>query len=379
MIVKRIGALCFLVSLTALLTLVGSILSGTSSVYAASNRTIFSHVYVLENTTGTNMIATFGRVTNGTLVFEGTTPIGGQGSGSSLHSQGSLQLSPDRRWLFAVDAGSNQISVLARDEDGKLTLKNVISSGGVDPVSLTVAPDHIYVVNDGDATTPANVAGFQVFSNGYVKPVAGATRPLSAANPAPGEIRVNPQGTSLIVTEKTTNVIDSYRIQRDGSLSAPTFTPATGSTPYGFAFSPTKPAVFVVSDAGVGAVTAYRLHSNVVSVADGPVADQQMAPCWVVVTRNGQYAYTANAGSGSVSGYRLSDHGTLTLLSTHSVGATSAPTEMTLSSESHFLYTLNTGTLNLSIFQVQADGNLISLPVPASIALPASSVGIAAD
>jgi 6-phosphogluconolactonase len=380
MILKRISVVCSLGLLAAVLIAGISTLHGTTSAYAASNYDeTAGYVYVLDNTPGINTISTLKQTANGTLVFERTTPIGGQGSGSALHSQGSLQLSADRQWLFAVDAGSNQISAIAIGKDGTLTPTHVVSSGGIDPVSLTGTSKYLYVVNDGDATTPGNVAGFVVLPGGKITSLAGATQPLSAANPAPGEIRANPQGTGLIVTEKTTNVLDSYHIQHDGSLSTPTVTSATGNTPYGFAFSPVEPSLFVVADAGAGAVTAYHLHDGTVSVADGPVTDQQMAPCWVAVTHNGRFAYTANAGSSSVSGYSLSNKGTLTLLSTYSTGVASAPTEMTLSTASHYLYTLDTGTHNLSTFLIQGNGNLVPVPASAGIVLPASSVGIAAE
>jgi 6-phosphogluconolactonase len=380
MILKRISVIGSLGLLAAGLITGISTLHGTTSAYAASNYgETAGYVYVLDNTPKINTISTLKQTANGTLTFERTTPIGGQGSGSTLHSQGSLQISADRHWLFAVDAGSNQISAIAIGKDGTLTPKSVVSSGGVDPVSLTSTSNYLYAVNDGDATTPGNVAGFAILPGGKLKSLASATQPLSAANPAPGEISANPQGTGLIVTEKTTNVIDSYHIRYDGNLSTPTFTPATGNTPYGFAFSPVKPSLFVVSDASDGALTAYHLHHGTVSVADGPVADQQAAACWVVVTNDGRFTYTANAVSNSVSGYSLSNKGTLTLLSTSSTGAASAPTETALSSTNHYLYTLDTGTLNISTFLIQGNGKLVPVPASAGIALPASSIGLVAD
>lgn len=361
-----------------------SLLSPVFSVSAASNRSVAGHVYVLDNTTGNNSITSYNRFADGTLNLVGTTQIGGQGSGSGLGTQGSLIFSSDKHWLFAVDAASNQISVVAVDFYGKLKAVSVASSGGVDPVSLTFSYNRLYVVNDGDPSNAANVTGFWLHPDGTLIPIHGSTRPLSTANPAAGEVLANPTGDTLVVTEKTTNTIDTYKIRQNGSLSAPKFTPSSGIEPFGFAFNPVHPSQFVVSDAfggnaDAGAVTSYTVHNGNLHVDSGPVADNQTAPCWVVITKNGNFAYTSNTGSSSVSGYHIGRSGILTLLP--SVGNTdsgSAPSEMALTDNSRFLYVLdgNLGTLNA--FQVRDNGSLVAVPLT-GISFPTSTTGLAAE
>jgi 6-phosphogluconolactonase len=375
-----------MISILMALSLLGAVLalSPLASASAANNRSVAGHVYVLNNPAGPNSISAFNRSANGTLTFASTTVIGGQGSGSGLGSQGSLILSPDRNWLFAVDAGSNQISVVAVDFRGNLTPVSVSSSGGVHPVSLTYSDNRLYVVNAGDTNNAGNVSGFRVRTNGTLHPITGSTQPLSAANPGPAQVQANFTGDTLIVTEKVTNVIDSYHIRLNGSLSAPTFTPSTGNEPFGFAFNPVHTSLFIVSDAfggaaNAGAMTSYRLDNGKVELEDGPVADNQNAPCWVVITRNGRFAYTSNTGSGSVSGYRIGQNGTLTLLpSTGNTGSGSSPTEMALTGSSRFLYVLDPGTATMSAFQVQSDGSLAAVGL-GSITLSSSITGMAVD
>ena len=360
------------------------VLSPLPGAFAASNSFVAGHVYVLNNPAGPNSISAFNRFADGTLAFASTTVIGGQGSGSNLGSQGSLILSPGRNWLFAVDAGSNQISVVAVDFRGNLTPVSVSSSGGVDPVSLTFSDNRLYVVNAGDSSHAANVTGFRVSVDGSLHPINKSTQPLSAANPGPAEVQADLSGDTLIVTEKTTNVIDNYQIRSNGSLSAPTFTPSTGNEPFGFAFNPAHPFQFIVSDAfggatNAGALTSYELQNSQVKLEDGPVADQQTAPCWVAITSNGRFAYTSNTGSGSVSGYGIGQDGKLTLLpSTASTGTGSAPTEMALTGGSRFLYVLDSGTATLSAFQVQGDGSIVAVGL-GSITLSTPIQGLAVD
>ena len=68
------------------------------------------HVYVNDNTKGTNTIGAFDRHADGTLTpLAGSPfPAGGAGTGSGLAEQGAIQITPDGRFVIAVDAGSNQ-------------------------------------------------------------------------------------------------------------------------------------------------------------------------------------------------------------------------------------------------------------------------------
>src|SRR5271169_3055879 len=113
-------------------------LLGAASASASVASAVVGHVYVNDNTAGTNTIGAFDRHADGTLTPEAGSPFaaGGAGTGSGLASQGALQMSANGRFLIAVDAGSNQISVLRIKPGGTLMLvaHGVFSSGGVLPV-----------------------------------------------------------------------------------------------------------------------------------------------------------------------------------------------------------------------------------------------------
>jgi 6-phosphogluconolactonase len=356
------------------------------------------HVYALNNNlSGQNSITVFNRAANGTLTEAGTTAIGGLGSLAAFAdgTQGSLIRTPNGRRLFAADAGSNQISVVDV-HDGHLELAGVFASGGPGPVSLTYDDGLLYVLNAANASAAAaNVTGFRVDPHGGLHPIPGASRPLSSAHPNPAQVQLDPHHNFLLVTEKGTNLIDVYRVADDGSLSAPTSVPSVGNYPFGMAFDPARPGEFVVADAGapptfIGAATAYRLAGGQVHLINGPVPDHQIAPCWMVITNNGRFAYTSNADSQSISGYRIHADGTISLLDASGVtGSTPAdtfPIEEALSRNSQFLYVLDTrlllptpGPATLSGFRIHHDGQLTSVVDSASIKLPFSTIGLAAD
>jgi 6-phosphogluconolactonase (cycloisomerase 2 family) len=349
---------------------------GTASAASRDN----DAVYVLTNAAAGNAVAIFDRSSDGALHAAGTVATGGLGAGVGLGSQGALVLSENGRWLFAVNAGSNDISAFeVRGAD--LQLANRIASGGERPISLTVHDDLLYVLNAGGS---GNINGFSISDRGTLHALDGSTRWLSnggvGAAPGPAQIQFSNNGDSLVVTEKGANLIDTYAIGKDGIAAEVVTHLAAGVTPFGFAFG--KRGDLIVSEAfggalGQSALSSYDLDDDTLTTISPSVPTTQTAACWVAVTKNGRFAYTTNAGSASVSGYQVARDGSLTLLAA-SAGATGAsPTDVDLSRNSQFLYALNAGSHNLSAFRVQSDGSLISLGTFGL--LPAGAVGVAAS
>jgi 6-phosphogluconolactonase len=354
------------------------VLSGVSVAAAAGDG---GAVYTLTNGAAGNEVAIFNRAADGTLTAAGSVSTGGLGTGAGLGSQGALVLSKNSKWLFAVNAGSNDLSVFAVRAAG-LTLIDRVSSGGVHPISVTNYKDLVYVLNDGGS---GNITGFTLGKRGHLTPIANSTRNLSnngvGAAPGPAQVEFSPDGDVLVVTEKATSLIDTFPVDEDGMAGAVTTHPSAGVTPFGFAF--TKRGTLIVSEAAGGAANASSASSYDVSddgfeLISAAVPTQQTAACWAVATRNGKYAYTANAGSGSLSLYKVGRDGALNLRSSAagSTGATSHPSDMALSGNSQFLYVLANVTQSIGAFEIQADGSLTA--VSGASGLPATAVGLAA-
>lgn len=337
-------------------------------------------VYTLTNSASGNAVAVFDRAANGALAPDGTVPTGGVGTGAGLGSQGALVLDDDR--LFAVNAGSNTISMLRVGHRGTVRLADVASSGGVGPISLTVHGKLLYVVNAGNASTPASIRGFLALW-GKLLPLPGSSRPLSTTTPEPAQIEFSPNGRHLVVTEKATNMIVTYKVGKLGYASGPNAQPSAGQTPFGFAFD--KRGRLVVSEAFGGApdasvLSSYALAGNGTITPITPnVATTETAACWVVVTKNGRYTYTTNTGSNSISGYRIGGGGGLTLLDADGKTATTGagPLDLALAKNSRFLYSLNSGVPEVQGFAVNGDGSLDVLGAVGG--LPAGTVGLAAS
>jgi 6-phosphogluconolactonase len=341
--------------------------------------TTTGRVYTMTNSTSGNEVLVFARAANGALTPAGVVATGGNGLGAGLGNQGGVTLSPDRRWLAAVNAGSNDVSLFAVAGDGSLTLTDRIASGGTLPVSVTLRGRHLYVVNEGTA----NIAGFDIGTTGSLTSIAGSTRPLSTAGVDVAQIQFSPDGRWLVVTEKSTNVLDVYRVSGTGSAAGPVVNASSGITPFGFAF--TNGGAIIVSEAFGGAVdgsaaSSYTIRRDgTIETLSGSIATTETAACWFVVTGDNRFAYTTNAGSGTVTGYAI-QRGRLVRLAADGVsgmvGAGTSPSDLAVSDGSRYLYTRNGGAQSITAFAVKKDGSLERLP-HAVTGLPATANGLA--
>lgn len=276
-------------------------------------------VFVQTDNSAGNAVVAYDRAADGTLTLAGTYPTGGLGgqlTGSvvdHLASQGSLRYEPRRGLLYAVNAGSDTVSVFAVRGD-RLYLRQVTASGGAFPVSLAVRGSLVYVLN---AENGGSVRGYRV-AHGRLAPIPDSTRPLHlnpAATPqftnTPGQVAFSPDGRELIVTTKANGSdIDVFGVRAHGRLSArPAVNAEPGAVPFAIAFDPA--GHLVIADAGTNAVSTFALRRGGVLTPLDTAATGQTATCWIAA--DGGLLFASNAGSATVSGYVEHAGGQLTL------------------------------------------------------------------
>lgn len=351
---------------------------------AHSNRA--EYVYVNDNTAGTNAVAAFVRSPNGNLTPLPGSPFnaGGAGTGGGLASQGAIQVSSDRRYVLAVDAGSNQISVLRIERNGALgrVPGGVVSSGGIRPVSVAEHDGLVYVANAGAGGS--NYTGFTLGDGGQLRPLAGSTVSLSDAD-RPGDVLFNSSGANLVGTRVGTSEIDSFSVDSDGRLTAAPGSPypAQSAGPFGSEFRPTDPSQLFVSNAhagaGNGTVSAFSVAADgtLSSIGNSPFADNQTAPCWVEITRDGEFLFTVNTVSGSISSYSIASGGALTLLGSTPVSSQSGvgAVDARLSTDGQTLYVDESAVGTVGVFEV--DGGQLSAQGSVSLPAGATPAGVA--
>jgi 6-phosphogluconolactonase len=340
-------------------------------------------VYTSSNQAEGNSILAFRRDSKGQLTPNGSYPTGGLGTGGGLGNQGAVTISDDDRYLYTVNAGSNSLSVF-KLRGAKPMLVDVISSGGVRPISVTQKGRLVYVLNAGDANNAGNIHGFFQTNSGDLISIPGAESALSAASVGPAQIQFNPADRSLVVTEKATNLIDTFELNLLGQPISASFNPSNGQTPFGFDFD--RRGRLFVSEAFGGAVdgsavSSYRIRRNQdIDVLSGSAPTTETAACWVVVGKSGKFVYAANAGSSSITGYRVANDGSITLLNqdgvTGSTGVGSAPTDVAISNDGEFFYARANGTNNIISFRIKSNGQLETIDNDGG--LPNGTNGLAA-
>lgn len=326
-------------------------------------------VYTMSNEVEGNSVLMFNRMLGGKLTPAGEFSTGGFGTSSGLGNQGGLIIDPSKRWLFVVNAGSNNISVFAVEENS-LNLVDLKDSGGDNPVSLAYSHNLLYVLNAGGSVNSVDtISGFHVDENGTLTPIPGSVQLLSADSTGPAQIGFNEDGDVLVVTEKATDIIDTFVVDADGVAGPASSFASAGATPFGFAIG--KRNQLIVSEAAGGAADAsstssYQLSEDgSLTLISSAVGTTETAACWAVVTNDGRYVYVTNAGSGTVSGYQVEFDGSLVLLDasgvTGNTGIGSGPLDMVISPDGRNLYTLNGGSDTIGAFSIKAKGGLASL------------------
>ena len=346
------------------------LLGAAASASASTTTPVVGYTYLDGNTAGANTIDAFARHADGSVTPLAGAPFaaGGAGTGAGLASQGAIQVTRDGRYLLAVDAGSNQVSVLRLTAGGvPVLVGHPVASGGIQPVSVAVSPSGlVYVANSGAAGS--NYSGFRLLPDGTLVPIPGATYAVPGDSGL-GDVFFNAFGNHLIGTRTGTSQIDSFVVLPSGRLLPAHGSPFTGQGlgQLGAEFSPARPGQLFVSNAhngaGLGTISAYRdgLLGQLTPVGASPYPDGQTAPCWVEISHDGRYLFTVNTGSANISSYAISPDGSLTLIGSTPIRGGGADIDARLSPDGRTLTVDGSGAHILSVFAVSG-GHLTEVP-----------------
>jgi 6-phosphogluconolactonase (cycloisomerase 2 family) len=360
--------------------------SAATSIPVSTPRTLSAFtnhaVFLQSDNPAGNQILTYDQAADGVLSPGATYDTGGDGGVAAgsvvdpLASQGSLALADGGRYLLAVNAGSNTVS-LFRVTGDQLALWQIIPSGGQFPTSIAVDHNLVYVLNAGGA---GSVQGYGLVG-GSLRPLPGSNRSLGLANTdppnflsAPGQVGFTPDGTRLIVTTKNSNSdIDVFSVGFAGLLSlTPVVNASATAVPFSFAFD--LAGHLVVTEAGSSNLSVYTLNADDTVTALGSVTDGQKALCWV--TQVGAFFYGSNAGSATVSAFQVGTTGT-PVLTGQAASTEAGTTDSAATPNGRFLYVTNGGAGTVDEFHVNSDGTLFEIGMVTG--LPSPMEGIAAS
>jgi 6-phosphogluconolactonase len=332
------------------------------------------YLYTETNEAGVNQIYYYKVGNDGSLSFQGAVSSGGAGTGAGLGSQGAVKLSEDHEWLFAVNAGSNSVSSFKVHSDGSLSLAHTENSDGKMPVSVSVHDHLLYVLNFGTD----NIHGFLIGSGGVLTHIEGSTKQLSGSGVVAPQISFTPNGNWILVTEKATNKISSFKLKGDGSVEDDVATASTGETPFGFDFG--REGAMIVSNAaggaaGAGSATSYLISGNGTPHAvNGAVANSQGAPCWVATTKFGRFAFVSNTGSNTISSYYIAPGGYLFLVDKAAAPTDNSPADIVVAKNNYNVFALTSKSGTIGEFHRKFFGGLDNIGSVSG--LPASAAGL---
>ena len=339
-------------------------------------------VFVQTDNAAGNTIVAYTRTGSGGLQQAGSYPTGGNGGATSgsvvvhLSSQGSLAYDRRAGLLYAVNAGSNTITVF-RVRGDWLFRSQVVSSGGQFPVSITFNGSQVFVLN---AWGGSSIAGF-LQSGGYLIPVPAWTRDLGLGTSSstiftgtPGQVGFTPSGSQLLVTTKNaTNSVDVFADGVFGPSAQPTVNSLPGTIPFGFTFDQYGHLALV--ETGAGAVATFAIAHAGALTQLGSAATGQAATCWITTAPEGTL-YASNAGSATESTLATEPDGAITQLGT--APTDTGTTDAAVSSDGRYLYVQAGGPGTVDAYRIGSGGMLTqagSVTVPGG----AGGEGIAAS
>jgi 6-phosphogluconolactonase (cycloisomerase 2 family) len=339
-------------------------------------------IYVNSNQVN-NEVWSYSRAADGTLTFAGKYSTQGNGTGTSfLESQGAIILSRNGKYLYAVNAVSNDITAFSVQPGAQLTFIGKFPSNGLFPNSLALNGTLMYVINhDSDQIT-----AFQVSSQtGAMRPLANSTRNLSTVGGGGAQVSFSPNGKLLIVTERLASKIDTFTVDASGRATGPQVFTSSGERPLGFEFDDNNH--LIVSEVRPSAESSYAVSAaGKLRVITGTLIDFGLAACWVANTHKAnfptQYSYTTNTQSDTVSGYAIASDGSLSLVNptdgiTAQLASGAFPLDEVITRDNNYLYVLEGHLPGVGVFQINSDGSLTELQT--TTGLPRSSFGMAGN
>jgi 6-phosphogluconolactonase len=386
----------------------------------AAKKVNYDAVYTTSNDPAGNSVIVFSRAANGTLTQRKVVATGGKGiKGTApfgfpiVDSSGSVNLTSDGKVLFVVNAGDNSVSSFQITASGPKLVSHVSSHGKL-PISLTSSGDVLYVVNE----TSQNIYGWRFSSSGKLTPIAGSNRKLTAVTPKGKKDKVGvtagigfaDNGGIIAVTQRglprTYGEIDTFVISKSGA-AGPSQATATPGIPNPFGFSASGKQLFVSNAGFVATPSGAMPNPTDPAQFNGTAATYNVSPtgklklvkntstngraaCWLVVSKDGRWAYASNtlsdsvpdtfSGKGAVSVMTIGHGGRMTLHAQGSAGAMGFPSDLALSSNDHYLYLVDPfimgGPSHIDVFKVGSNGSITHIQTtPSTLPNGISGVG----
>ncbi|MEN9324114.1 MAG: hypothetical protein RL699_1894 [Bacteroidota bacterium] len=331
-------------------------------------------VFTMSNAISGNELLQYKINADGVLSLIATVPTTGLGTGSNLSSQGSLILSANKEFIFAVNAGDHSISTFGLLPTGAIAFVGKYNLQGTRPISIAQRGDLVYVLCNEGAMGASSIEGFTLSTSGVLTAIPNSKQAFpNDVNPA--QISFVQDGV-LVVSERATNLLTSFTLNPITHI--PTLSQSLTTShvyPYGFAVNSTG-QIFVTEASASSSVSSYSVSADAVIASISTLPNAQGGACWAAINSTSTICYSSNANANTISSFAISAAGALTATQTAvELGAGNSPLEIVLSSADEYLYVL-AGTSD-KILPFKVEGNTLTPIACEPIYVPGAAYGLA--
>jgi len=400
-------------------------------------------VYAMANGEAANTVAAYGRESDGTLELIGSFATGGRGGAfdggeglDPLISAYAVELTPDRRFLLAVNAGSSTLSAFRINRDFSLTRTSEVFTFGIGPNSIAVRGRNIYVTNidadgqfAGEPDQEGSLIGYRLTRRGRLIPRFTTYRELDNR---PSAVRFSPDGRSLVVSSinagsaalasGSTDEIVLYGVNRRGIVSRAPLSAGTSTLPgnaegrnlpsaIGFEIVRERGRQYVVvtearefrpdgtppvfDSLQTGSVSSWEIGPgrelipvDLDVITGDSITDGERTACWLAFSRDQSIFWVSNALEASLSTYGFSE-GRVTLIDAIAAsgngpqdgdpfGTTDGWIDLDTSRDGRYVYQLFGLAGKIGVFKVEEGGALSLIQEVEDILPDANTQGLIA-
>lgn len=335
-------------------------------------------VYVIANPTGPNYVTAYNRnQQSGALTLLGSYATGGAGLVSTefVGAQANSLVFNNGR-LYAINPGSNDISIFLVQPDGTLRLAHApVPSGGIGPETIAIHDHLLYVGNDGNSTTPPNITGFLI-DDDRLRPINGSTVTLNIGD-HPADLRFSKNGNFLVGSLADSGIIDVFRVRDDGTLFR---TAELHDQPgiVGLAFNPVHPNKLIGTLANFPGVKSYVISADGEITTLSAIQDTAtIDSCWIATNKAGTKAWVTAPLSSSIILYTIDPQTRLTRVSSHDTSSFGFTlTDLVMDESESFIYAMKPLSGSVHIFRLTGSESEAGVADAGDVVVPAPPAGI---
>jgi 6-phosphogluconolactonase (cycloisomerase 2 family) len=277
--------------------------------------------------------------------------------------------------VFAVNAGDNSVSSFKISEDGTVSLVGKYSTVGIRPTCVAQRGNLVYVLTSAGTMGAGAIEGFSFdTSTGVLSTINNSLTVL------PNNSNASQVGfvydNVIAITERTTNIISTYVLNGQNIPSNRQTISSAEPGPYGYAVG-NNGNIYVAEASPSSSMSSYKVSTNGQISLIKTLSNNQGGACWSVLNLDESIVYSTNAGANTISSFNISTTGELTATQiAYNMGAGSGPVDAGMSKDGKYIYVLANGADKIYGYTVA--GNTLTIISGATMFVPGAAFGLAA-